>query len=42
VYGIGTIYPDEGSWATGDREVLCVLFHRDGRPVEGSARAEGD
>lgn len=40
-YGIGTIYPDQDSWRTGDREVLCVLFHQDGRPVEGSARAEG-
>jgi hypothetical protein len=40
-YGIGTMYPDQDSWRTGDREVLCVLFHQDGRPVEGSAAAEG-
>lgn len=40
-YGIGTMYPDQDSWRTGDREVLCVLFHQDGRPVEGTAAAEG-
>lgn len=37
-YGIGTIYPDEASWATGDRVVLCVLYDTGDEPLEGSAR----
>jgi hypothetical protein len=34
-YGIGTVYPDEESWATGDRAVVCVLFDAGDAPLEG-------
>lgn len=37
-YGIGTIYPDEPSWAEGDRAVLCVLYDADDRPLTGSQK----
>lgn len=33
-YAIGTVYPDEASWATGDRAVVCVLFDAGDQPLD--------
>jgi Septum formation len=41
-YGIGTVYPDEESWGTGDRAVVCVLYDSADEPLEGTARNTGD
>jgi len=34
-YDFSYYYPTEGSWADGDREILCVIYDPEG-PVEGS------
>lgn len=34
-YDFSYYFPTEGSWAEGDREILCVIFDPEG-PVEGS------
>lgn len=33
--------PTSGSWAQGDREIVCFLYHLDLRPLTGSAVASG-
>jgi len=36
IYGASWYYPTEGSWAEGDREILCLVYQRDGEQVTGS------
>jgi Septum formation len=38
VYDITTITPSPSSWATGDREIVCLIVDLDGNPLTGSAR----
>lgn len=33
-YGLLAMWPSETSWATGDRQVACAVFSRDGGPFE--------
>jgi Septum formation len=35
---ISALWPSPPSWATGDRAVVCAVFHLDGEPLTGSAR----
>ena len=35
---VGTIKPTGESWAQGDREVVCFLYHPDGEKLTGSKR----
>ena len=35
------ITPIAGSWAEGEREVVCAVYRLDGQPLVGTARGSG-
>ncbi|MDO5053554.1 MAG: septum formation family protein [Pseudoclavibacter sp.] len=37
-FGYAIIFPSEGTWSEGDREVLCSAVSADNQPVAGSVR----
>jgi hypothetical protein len=37
IYYVNTIYPTEGTWVDGDREVVCSLVTGDGSPLPGGS-----
>lgn len=41
-YGYYALYPTEQSWATGDREVLCLVYDYSGGQLTGSAAGTGE
>ncbi len=34
-YGLVAVWPTEGSWVVGDRDVACAAFSADGKPFPG-------
>ncbi len=38
---IGALWPTEGTWDDGDREVVCYVFALDGDDLEGSMEGSG-
>ena len=36
MYDYSWYYPTESSWADGDREILCLIYHNDGEQITGS------
>ncbi len=38
----GQVFPLASSWEQGDKEILCLIHHRDRTVVESSARSKGE
>jgi hypothetical protein len=36
MYNYSWYYPTESSWADGDREILCIVYHDGGEQISGS------
>lgn len=40
-YDFGTLTPTEDTWETGDREVVCFVFHPDAKKINNSLKDSG-